>query len=277
MKKDASKVKQFLSLTTALSLALSLGTGVAWAVEEVPSPAGQAGEQEKTAVISLCDSRTFQFNIPVELTEEEAKAVAEGVVWSLDYDGEAGYRDIPDGTWYGDTVEAVTAAGLMKGTSDTTFGPEEKITREMVAATLYRLAGEPEMTGEALAVVETTSSVYSDADAAAVSGWAKEAMAWAVETGALQGSGNRLMPGKTATRQELAAVLYRNAGSPAVEGKETEDFADNASVADWAADAMEWCVEEGILKGNENTLMPEGTATRAELAAMLLRLAPAQD
>lgn len=65
------------------------------------------------------------------------------------------------------------------------------------------------------------------------------------------------MPGKTATRQELAAVLYRNAGSPAVEGKETEDFADNASVAGWAADAMEWCVEEGILKGNENTLMPE--------------------
>ena len=209
MKKDASKVKQFLSLTTALSLALSLGTGSAWAVEEVPSSAGQAGEQEKTAVISLCDSRTFQFNIPVELTEEEAKAVAEGVVWSLDYDGEAGYRDIPDGAWYGDTVEAVTAAGPMKGTSDTTFGPEEKITREMVAATLYRLAGEPEMTGEALAVVETTSSVYSDADAAAVSGWAKEAMAWAVETGARQGSGNRLVPGKTATRAELAAMLLR--------------------------------------------------------------------
>lgn len=207
MKKDASKVKQFLSLTTALSLALSLGTGSAWAVEEVPPPAGQAGEQEKTAVISLCDSRTFQFNIPVELTEEEAKAVAEGVVWSLDYDGEAGYRDIPDGTWYGDTVEAVTAAGLMKGTSDTTFGPEEKITREMVAATLYRLAGEPEMTGEALAMLETTSLVYSDADA--VSGWAKEAMAWAVETGALQGSGNRLMPSKTATRAELAARLLR--------------------------------------------------------------------
>ena len=129
MKKDASKVKQFLSLTTAPSLALSLGTGSAWAVEEVPSSAGQAGEQEKTAVISLCDSRTFQFNIPVELTEEEAKTVAEGVVWSLDYDGEAGYRDIPDGAWYGDTVEAVTAAGPMKGTSDTTFGPEEKITR----------------------------------------------------------------------------------------------------------------------------------------------------
>ena len=82
-------------------------------------------------------------------------------------------------------------------------------TREMVAATLYRLAGEPEMTGEALAVVETTSSVYSDADAAAVSGWAKEAMAWAVETGALQGSGNRLVPGKTATRAELAAMLLR--------------------------------------------------------------------
>ena len=275
MKKDASKVKQFLSLTTALSLALSLGTGSAWAVEEVPSPAGQAGEQEKTAVISLCDSRTFQFNIPVELTEEEAKAVAEGVVWSLDW--EAGYRDIPDGAWYGDTVEAVTAAGPMKGTSDTTFGPEEKIIREMVAATLYRLAGEPEMTGEALAVVETTSSVYSDADAAAVSGWAKEAMAWAVETGALQGSGNRLMPGKTATRQELAAVLYRNATAPAVEGEEIKTFTDSAAVADWAADAMEWCVEEGILKGNANTLMPEGTATRAELAAMLLRLAPAQD
>lgn len=275
MKKDASKVKQFLSLTTALSLALSLGTGSAWAVEEVPSPAGQAGEQEKTAVISLCDSRTFQFNIPVELTEEEAKAVAEGVVWSLDW--EAGYRDIPDGAWYGDTVEAVTAAGPMKGTSDTTFGPEEKITREMVAATLYRLAGEPEMTGEALAVVETTSSVYSDADAAAVSGWAKEAMAWAVETGALQGSGNRLMPGKTATRQELAAVLYRNATAPAVEGEEIKTFTDSAAVAGWAADAMEWCVEEGTLKGNENTLMPEGTAARAELAAMLLRLAPAQD
>lgn len=275
MKKDASKVKQFLSLTTALSLALSLGTGSAWAVEEVPSSAGQAGEQEKTAVISLCDSRTFQFSIPVELTAEEAKAVAEGVVWSLDYDGEAGYRDIPDGAWYGDTVEAVTAAGPMKGTSDTTFGPEEKITREMVAATLYRLAGESEMTGEALAMLETTSLVYSDADA--VSGWAKEAMAWAVETGALQGSGNQLMPGKTATRQELAAVLYRNATAPAVEGEEIKTFTDSAAVADWAADAMEWCVEEGILKGNENTLMPEGTATRAELAARLLRLAPAQD
>ena len=85
------------------------------------------------------------------------------------------------------------------------------------------------------------------------------------------------MPGKTATRQELAAVLYRNATAPAVEGEEIKTFTDSAAVAGWAADAMEWCVQEGTLKGNENTLMPEGTAARAELAAMLLRLAPAQD
>jgi len=184
----------------------------------------------------------------------------------------AGYDDVADDAWYAETVDAVTAAGLMTGTGANTFSPEAVVTRETVATVLYRNAGSPAVSDEAKAKVAATSSIFSDA--VEVSSWAVDAMAWAVENGLLQGSGNKLMPQKDITRQELAVLFYRNAGAPAVTSDELAGFADNAAVAAWAADGAEWCVEQGILNGTGtavSTFSPEKTATRVELAAMLVR------
>ncbi len=156
------------------------------------------------------------------------------------------FVDVAAGAWYYDAVSYVWSNGLMEGTSATTFEPDTGMTRAMVWAVLARMDGQ------------------------SVSGasWMETARSWAMSEGVSDGTD----PNSLITREQLATMLYRYAGSPAVTGNGISAFTDAASVSSWAVDAMNWALEQGIITGmGDGTLSPQGTATRAQAAAMLMR------
>ena len=162
------------------------------------------------------------------------------------------FSDVPATHWASEAVEYVVSEGLFNGTSDTTFSPEMPMTRAMFFTVLARLDG-----------VDTNGGAT----------WYEKAMAWAVAEGITDGTN----PEATITREQLAVMLYRYAGSPATEGS-LSSFADAASVSAWAQEGMEWAVAEGILTGkNGSVLDPQGTASRAEVAMMLMRFTQNQE
>ena len=155
------------------------------------------------------------------------------------------FTDVTEGAWCYDAVSYVYANGLMDGVSGTTFEPNANMTRAMVWAILARIDGET-VTG---------------------ANWIDTARAWAMAEGVSYGTD----PNGYVTREQLATMLWRYAGEPA-SNYSLAKFTDNASVSDWASTAMSWAVENGIITGvTESTLVPQGTATRAQCAAMLMR------
>ena len=156
------------------------------------------------------------------------------------------FEDVAAGAWYYDAVAFVSANGLFDGTSETAFSPNGQMTRAMVIAVLARHAG-----------IDTSVGAT----------WYDAAVCWAVEAGVSDGSD---LEGSI-TREQLATMLYREAGSPAVSGS-LEGYVDAGEVSDWAVDAMLWAVAEGIIEGaGGNALTPTTPATRAQTAAILQR------
>ena len=155
------------------------------------------------------------------------------------------FTDVSAGQWFYDYVEYVYVNGLMNGTSATTFEPNANMTRAMVWAILARIDGET-VTGES---------------------WQTVAREWAMANGVSDGTD----PNGLVTREQFATMLWRYAGEPA-SSYSLASFTDANSVSDWAATAMAWAVEHGIITGVTNTtLVPQGSATRAQCAAMLMR------
>ena len=176
---------------------------------------------------------------------------------------EEGFTDVPSDAWYAEAVKYVMEQGLMNGTSETTFSPMLSMSRSMLVTVLYRLEGEPEA-GEC---------PFTDV---ADGTWYTDAVAWAAANGIVTGTTETTFaPEAEITRESLAVILYRYAEMKEQAQGEKGDltaFADGASVSDWAVDAMAWAVGEGILTGKSgNTLDPQGTATRAEVATILMR------
>ncbi|HIS96482.1 MAG TPA: S-layer homology domain-containing protein [Candidatus Scatomorpha pullistercoris] len=156
------------------------------------------------------------------------------------------FEDVAAGAWYYDAVAFVSANGLFDGTSETAFSPNGQMTRAMVITVLARHAG-----------IDTSVGAT----------WYDAAVDWALETGVSDGSD---LEGSI-TREQLATMLYREAGSPAVSGS-LEGYVDADEVSYWAADAMLWAVAEGIIEGaGGNALTPTTPATRAQTAAILQR------
>ena len=155
------------------------------------------------------------------------------------------FVDVKTGDWFYDYVAYVYSNGLMDGTSATTFEPNANMTRAMLWTILARIDGEE----------------ISGAD------WAETAREWAMASGVSDGAD----AGGALTREQLAAMLYRFAGEPETAAS-LDGFTDAASVSDWAARAMAWAVGEGIITGVTDTALdPQGSATRAQCAAMLMR------
>lgn len=155
-------------------------------------------------------------------------------------------KDFSDtvGHWAESDVDFVSARELFTGTAPQTFSPESATTRGMVVTVLARLAGESTDGG---------------------ANWYDKGCAWAVTNGVSDGTD----PNGTVTREQLAAMLYRYFGSPAVSG--SLSFADASSVSEYAHDAMQWCVNNGIINGMDGLLNPQGQATRAQVSAMFAR------
>ena len=150
-----------------------------------------------------------------------------------------------DGHWALDSVTFAAARELFGGVGGGKFAPAQSMTRGMVSTVLARLAGE-----------DTSGSTP----------WYARGTAWAVENGVSDGKN----PESPVTREQMAAMLYRYAGSPKVKGDLS--FADAAQVSAWAQDAVLWCVQNGILTGvSGSRLAPQALAQRAQVAAMLQR------
>ena len=155
------------------------------------------------------------------------------------------FTDVADGAWFYDYVAYVYANGLMDGTSGTAFEPNANMTRAMVWAILARIDGET-VTG---------------------ANWVETAREWAMANGVSDGTD----ADGYVTREQLATMLWRYAGEPASDYS-LSAFTDADSVSGCAANAMAWAVEHGIISGvTDTTLVPQGTATRAQCAAMLMR------
>ena len=171
------------------------------------------------------------------------------------------FTDVAEGDWYHDAVAYCWENGIMDGTSGTTFAPNLLLNRAMMAQVLYNLAG------------GTASTVAGFPDVAA-SAWYADAVNWAAANGYVTGYDNGSYgPEDSLTREQLAVILYRYAGSPAPAGS-LDGFADAASASAYAVDALRWAVGEGLLTGKDGgRLDPTGTASRAELAQILARFA----
>lgn len=173
------------------------------------------------------------------------------------------FVDVAAEEWYGDAVAAVYARGLMTGTAEDTFAPELAATRGMVVSILHRLAGSPTVSAE----------VFEDVTA---DDWYGQAVAWAASEGIASGtSAETFSPNAAVTREQLAALLCNFAAQQGVDTTACSDlsnFDDAETVSDWAQDAVSWAHAEGLLAGTSaTTLSPQGEATRAQLAAMLVR------
>ena len=173
------------------------------------------------------------------------------------------FVDVAAEEWYGDAVATVYARGLMTGTAEDTFAPELAATRGMVVSILHRLAGSPTVSAE----------VFADV---AADDWYGQAVAWAANEGIASGtSAETFSPNAAVTREQLAALLCNFAAQQGVDTTARSDlscFDDAATVSDWAQDAVSWAHAEGLLAGTSaTTLAPQGEATRAQLAAMLVR------
>ncbi len=147
--------------------------------------------------------------------------------------------------WYADAVKYVSDKGLMSGTGSDKFAPSATTTRAMLMTVLARYAGE-----------DTTGGAT----------WYEKSMEWAKAKGVSDGTN----PNANITREQLVTMMYRYAGSPKADGK-LDSFSDAASVSTYAADAMQWAVANGIVNGLNGKLNPQNNATRAQVAAILMR------
>lgn len=208
--------------------------------------------------VTALEDGTYQFTQPrgtVEIVVTFVASSEEPVVLP--------FVDVAAEDWYGDAVAAVYARGLMTGTAEDTFAPELAATRGMVVSILHRLAGSPTVSAE----------VFEDVTA---DDWYGQAVAWAASEGIASGmSAETFSPNAAVTREQLAALLCNFVAQQGVDTTARSDlsnFDDAATVSDWAQDAVSWAHAEGLIAGiSATTLSPQGEATRAQLAAMLVR------
>lgn len=177
------------------------------------------------------------------------------------------FTDVPEGAWYEDAAAYVYKHGLMAGTSATTFAPDVTTSRAMIATILWRMAGSP---------VVNYAMNYTDV---AQGQWCSEAIRWATSEGVVTGYGNGLFgTNDPITREQLATMLWRYAQTEGYDVSIGEDtnilsYTDVADLSEYAIPAMQWAVGAGIINGtgDGSTLSPQGQATRAQAAVMLMR------
>ena len=182
------------------------------------------------------------------------------------------YPDVKDGAWYEVGVQFVYDAGLMSG-SNGLFNPTADITRAQIVTTLYRLAGEPEVT-DAKALTDFTDVAEGK--------YYTDAVCWAYANGVATGNNGKFDPTGKLTRQQMAAFFYRYADVMGMDTTARGDYSSmvNADkVSGYAAEPMAWAVGEGLISGSDVTvngvaakdLNPRGNTTRAQVATILMR------
>lgn len=177
------------------------------------------------------------------------------------------FRDVTSAHWAFASVERAAELGLVTGYSDGTFRPDTPVTRAQFVLMLWRMCGKP-------AAAKAASFADASAD------WYQDALSWAVENGYVNGlSDTRFGPDAPITRQQATAILFRlNGGQSGTEltltGIYEQTFADSTTIASWAKDATWWAVYHELISGvGGSRIAPEANASRAQIAAILLRYA----
>ena len=166
--------------------------------------------------------------------------------------------------WYHKGVDYVLNHGYMKGVSESEFAPNGNVSRSQLVTILYRMAGEPSVAG----MVNPFTDLTQD--------WYKNAVVWAANKGIVKGvSETAFSPDTAISREQISTILYRYDGATASSQNLLKNFADGANVSDYAVDAMNWAVSEGLISGTKSgddvLLDAKGTATRAQIATILMR------
>ena len=174
------------------------------------------------------------------------------------------FTDVKSGDWFYEAVQYVYDKGMMTGVSADRFAPASTTTRGMIVTILYRLENEPEVSG---------GSAFTDVENGA---WYADAVAWAAANDIVNGtSATTFAPNSPITREQMAAILYRYAAYKGYDVSQKADlsgYTDAASISGYAKDALAWANAQKLITGvTDTTLNPQGSATRAQVAAILMR------
>lgn len=177
---------------------------------------------------------------------------------------ELNFTDVKESDWFYKGVAYVVDKGIMSGVSENQFDPSGKLTRAMLVQMLYNMESRPACDAE---------NAFIDVP---VGQWYTDAVIWANDAKIVSGMGDGLFaPNMEITREQMVAMLYNYAkykGYDVTASADLSKFADSASVSTWAQPAMQWAVAEGYISGmGDNQLAPQGTATRAEIASVIMR------
>lgn len=177
---------------------------------------------------------------------------------------ELNFTDVKESDWFFKGVEYVVDKDIMSGVSENEFAPSGKLTRAMLVQMLYNMESRPACDAE---------NAFMDVP---VGQWYTDAVIWANDEKIVSGMGDGLFaPNMEITREQMVAMLYNYAkykGYDVTASADLSAFADNASVSTWAQPAMQWAVAEGYISGmGDSQLAPQGTATRAEIASVIMR------
>ena len=228
------------------------------------TPSPDAGYQVGTVAV------TDRFGEPVAVTEQ-----ADGTYTFTMPNGQVTvtvtfaetplpFTDVTEGDWFYDAVRYAYETGLMDGVGDSLFAPNSETTRAQLVTILYRLAGQPAVSGDL---------PFTDVESGT---WYTDAVLWAAQNGIVNGvSETEFAPGEDITREQLAAILYRYAAYQGYDVSQRADlsgFGDASSISGYAQEALSWAHAQGLVLGFEDgSLRPQGTASRAQIAAVLMR------
>ena len=236
---------------TLVTLAVSPADGYVLEQLTVTDAAG------KPVALSQKSANQYTFTMPAGKVSVTASFVQESASAGVTF------IDVKEGDWFYEAVQFVVSSGMMNGTGNNSFQPGINLSRSMIATILWRLEDAP--TGDSARFTDVPNGQ-----------WYTDAVNWAAANDLVNGYGNSTFgPEDDITREQMAAILYRYAQfkgyDHAVQG-DLSCFTDGGQTSDWARDAVVWAVDKGLLTGKGGGLLdPKGTATRAEVAAILMR------
>ena len=203
---------------------------------------------------------TYTATFPADWAETQQLTLAD--IPALTGDAADYFIDVSRDAWYFEAVDFVFRNRLFGGMSENTFEPETPMTRAMLVTVLWRYEGCP---GEG-------ENIFTDVPEEE---WFAAPVAWAAHNEIVNGIGDDLFaPQADVTREQMAAIFHRYANWKKIKTDQQDDlsaFPDREQVSDYAVEPMRWAVAEGLIKGSDGKLMPQDSATRAQVAAILMR------
>ena len=246
---DGKAMPLSYSLPALIAQGVSDGSTGSGSTGETPGADDKKSDNDKKSE----DDKKSEEEQPADAAQEEVRT--------------GSFRDVTSAHWAFASVERAAELGLVTGYSNGTFRPDTAVTRAQFVLMLWRMCGKP-------AAAKAASFADASAD------WYQDALSWAVENGYVNGlSDTRFGPDAPITRQQATAILFRlNGGQSGAEltltGIYEQTFTDSGAIASWAKDATWWAVYHELVSGvGGSRIAPEANASRAQIAAILLRYA----